>query len=108
MTKKIKNSKKVEKLLEEISVFLKKHQISGILHLPNDKVVSIYKGDGERLQVLDYAKLEMEYDVTLRKYTAKTLVLDEMQKLQLLEKYDYGNKIKQKKKTNNKHMEYVG
>ena len=51
-----KKSKKIE--VQEIEEFLNKHNIYAILMLPNFGVFSCFQSEGDKLEILEQAKME--------------------------------------------------
>lgn len=66
--------KKERKLLEEIDQYLKLKGISGILYIPKIGLKALYKNEGIRLRIIEYALLEAEIDKQTREKTAEIIV----------------------------------
>ncbi|MCK5625147.1 hypothetical protein KAI04_04875 [Candidatus Pacearchaeota archaeon] len=81
-----------QNILDEIDEFFNKHNISGIIRIPNYGTFSNFKSEGDKLSILEYAKIELELLEQLRKNEVNFRLCEE-------------NDILSKK--NKKHPKYI-
>ena len=85
--------KKKDKL-KEVEEFLEKHKISGIIRIPEHGTFSMFANQGDKLSILEHAKIELE-------------LLKELRKNEVCFRVDEENYISKQKNKNKKIPIYV-